>query len=204
MMDCQEKIKLPGLAILVDCWKHLDGPEYKQLWENILNSLLKYNIQTVVLATHEYNIKTHWNTDWFENTHHIFFNGNLNRNKWVESLPVAIGTAPSYIFETADTILNAKLPGKLKLMLHDSKQLEWYLLNIVPHIKNVWYFGVHWNICIKNRNIGTDKLINFFNQNNINCLTDINCTLTEMHQYPTNEELRSWQCIDQNVYQLVA
>jgi hypothetical protein len=75
-MDLDNNVP-PGIAILVDCWAHVQrDPIYETTWKNIEFALQEKNIQTVILATYAYDITTHWPTEWFTNTHHIFFNGN--------------------------------------------------------------------------------------------------------------------------------
>jgi hypothetical protein len=190
----------PGIAILVDCWSHLSDQIYNKTWANIENTIKEKNIQTVVLATHEYDITTHWPTEWFINTHDIFFNGNHNRDSWVKSLPYSIGSAADYCYQTAPDILNLKTHA-LKLMLHDSNQLKWYLKNITPHITNIWYFGCHWDICLKDRPIGYMHMKSFCIENNINILTDTQCVVTEDNLRPENVELSRWQHIVNGIYQ---
>jgi hypothetical protein len=193
----------PGIAILIDCWAHCAprSPIYENTWKNIEFALQEKNIKTVVLATHEYDITTHWTTQWFTNTHHIFFNGNKNKNSWVQSLPQGIGTAPGYIYQTADSILNIKTDA-LKLMIHDPDQLIWYLDEIVPHIKAVWYFGIHWDICLKVRNIGYMKLKFPLAQRGCEIFTDTKCVVTIEDQRPNVTGMVDWQHIVGTSYKL--
>jgi len=155
----------------------------------------------VILATYDYDVTTHWPTEWFTNTHHIFFNGNKNKNSWVQSLPHSIGTAPGYIYQTADSILNIKTDA-LKLMIHDPDQFIWYLDEIVPHIKSVWYFGIHWNICLKERNIGYDKLKFALALRDCEIFTDIQCVITTKDQRPNVTDMTDWQHVVDTTYKL--
>jgi hypothetical protein len=192
----------PGIAILVDCWGHLDQPIYQETWQNISKKINEYNIQTIVLSTHEYDIQTHWNTEWFINSHHIFFNGNPNYADWVRSLPNAIGSAPGFIYQTAPEIMNIKIPGKLKLLLHDPDQLIWYLNEVVPDYTNVWYFGCHWDICIADRDIGYKTLYPKLKKDNKRCFTDLTCVVTEDHQWPQINNSNHWHFVENNIYEL--
>lgn len=192
---------LPGIAILVDCWAHKHDPIYEKTWKNIEFALQKKNIKTVVLATYEYDITTHWPTQWFINTHHIFFNGNKNKNSWVQSLPQGIGTAPEYIYQTADTILNIKTSA-LKLMIHNPDQLIWYLDEIAPHLKAVWYFGIHWDRCLKSRDIGYNNLKLSLIQRGCEIFTDTECVVTIGDKRPDLTDMTDWQHIVDTTYKL--
>ena len=193
----------PGIAILIDCWEHCTqyDPIYEATWKNIEFSLQEKNIKAVVLATHSYDITTHWPTQWFTNTHQIFFNENKNKNSWVQSLPQDIGTAPGYIYQTADSILNIKTDA-LKLMIHDPDQLIWYLTEIVPHLKVVWYFGIHWNMCLKNRNIGYNNLKFALAQRGCEIFTDTNSVVTIENQRPDSTDMKGWQHVVDTIYKL--
>ena len=200
-MDLDNNVP-PGIAILVDCWAHVrHDPIYETTWKNIEFALQEKNIKTVILATHEYDITTHWPTEWFTNTHHIFFNGNKNKNSWVQSLPQSIGTAPGHIYQTADSILNIKTDA-LKLMIHDPDQFIWYLDEIVPHIKSVWYFVIHWNTCLKERNIGYRKLKFALAQRGCEIFTDTQCVVTTKDQRPNVTDMTDWQHVVDTTYKL--
>jgi hypothetical protein len=193
----------PGIAILIDCWEHYtqQDPIYEATWKNIELAPQEKNIRTVALATHEYDITTHWTTQWFTNTHRIFFIGNKNKNSWVQSLPQGIGTSPGYIYQTADTILNIKT-NALKIMMHDPDQLVWYLTELAPHIKAVWYFGIHWNICLKDRNIGYNNLKFALTQMGCEIFTDTNMVVTVDNQRPNSKDMIGWQHVVDTTYKL--
>jgi len=204
MSDYTNQVNEPGIAILIDCWEHLTDQHkiYPETWNNIITAIENKNIQTVVLSTYTYDIKTHWNSEWFTNAHHIFFNGNPRQEDWVRTLPESIGTAPGYIYQTAKTIFDYEFSNQLKFMLHDSDMLKWYIEEVVPHIKNLWFFGCHWDLCLKERPIGFENLQSWANKTERNCLTDINCVVTEFNERPSVDNFKDWSLINNGVYRL--
>lgn len=192
----------PGVALLIDCWAHYTDPLYVSTWNNIVNAIDQNNIETAVLSTYEYDIETHWPSSWFKNTHRIFFHGKANTDQWIRCLPVGIGTAPGYIFQTAPEILNMQTKAQ-QLMMHSQEILKYYLEHIVPHVKTVWYFGAAWNKCLAHRPIGHDNMATWFANKGIDVLTDANCVI-ETHNGNCKHPSRfdDWEQVIDNVYKL--
>ena len=161
----------PGLAIIIDPWESLeeiDGADvyYKSLWKNIVNSInADNNIQTVILASYGYDFCQLYSSEWMIDSYKLFYDGNNQVNTtWRDSI-----LKESSLFEwpTNNGILQPgiKVPetileqiNKKKLMCLDTESLVWYVTQIVPHIKNIWYFGCHWGHCIRERAVGYSKL----------------------------------------------
>ena len=196
----------PSLAILVDCWSDRKDQIFHQTWSNIQNKIERENIQTIILATYDYDITSHWPSRWFINTHDIFLNGHPNPEEWIKCLPEAIGTAPGYTRQTDPQIMNLKTDA-LQLMLHHPIQLIWYLENLAPHIESVWYFGFAWNVCLASRPIGYNKIKSYFANRNIDVLTDSQCVVAieskNVYRRPNSQNLIGWENIFDTTYKLI-
>ena len=151
-----------SIAILIDCWKDLplDMPAAStvakdQVYQNIINKVESLpNLTAVILATyqtHEYansnNLYYQKSTDLFHTSQPIPYVKEIFENLdygWSRT---------SGVMETDPGILNHTWPVPQIAMVH-TYQLEYYLNRVVPHVKNIFFFGMAWNICVQHRPVG--------------------------------------------------
>lgn len=193
----------PSIAILIDCWKSLTENSTKCFHE-IINFLdTNTAITTVILAT--YNCKTERFTPdsiWAQNN--ILMCSNPIRKK-IFCLNEAYNYYYNYdnnknypLEETDPIILNYINSNKHQISMNWWWELEYYLL-LHPEIKNIYFFGMAWEGCVRYRPLGYEAVIE--EAPHLNILTNSKCILSEIHSVPTYiENDPNWQCIDTDIY----
>ena len=77
-------------------------------------------------------------------------------------------------------------------------ELEYYLL-LHPEIKNIYFFGMAWEGCVRYRPLGYEAVIE--EAPHLNILTNSNCILSEIHSNLTNiENDLDWKSIGNDIY----
>ena len=170
------------IVIIIDCWAGFIGPTdlRTKMCQNIISSINNINPALTVLATYGSN-EIH---DNYLKTH----------NPWVRSFweyfPEFTDCRKNKNQETHNLILESNFDCK-QIALTRFWQLE-YLLNVIPNrIDRAWYFGLHWNRCIRDREIGWFNLKNHYNKNKnqkIEIIFKDNCTLKLLD----NENCEDW------------
>jgi hypothetical protein len=195
---------LPSIAILIDCWKSpVPGDALSKCFNNIINFLdATESITTVVLAT--YNCKTERytpNSIWADNNMSLF--SNPTRKKIID-LKLAFdllyaNSINNFKPEQTDPIIwNYLHPAKYQVAMYWWWELEYYLL-LHPEIKNIYFFGMAWEGCVRYRPLGYEAVIE--EAPHLNILTNDKCILSEVHSAPTYiENDLNWKSIDNDIY----
>ena len=207
-------LSAPGIAILIDNWEE-NIPSLDQTYKNIVEFIHNNNIQTVVLATYEYNIFTHFNTDWMNRSHQIFYDAvsDKNKNAWrtavIDHSSISLrspwATKNGNLLEdgrgrnTSDIILNMNYSG-VKLFCHRAQEIVWYLDNHQPDVKNIWYFGQAWEMCVRDRALGYINLSTSLPH--LSHLTKQDCVLKLNRTHPGHEHMEQWKQIHNDIYHL--
>jgi len=123
-------LKLPAVAVLVDCCRDADA---HGLYNNIINFLnTTQEITAIILATYDSNdLNTITNNIWYKNALNI-----------VESKE-----------RTSSKLLNYVNLNKLQVAMHSFDDFSNFLSRY-KGIKNIYFMGHSWNQCIHNRPIG--------------------------------------------------
>lgn len=195
---------LPSIAILIDCWKSIDEDTTK-----CFNQITKFldetdSINTVILAT--YNCKTERytpNSIWADNNMALF--KNPIRKKIIDTkLAFDLlythknNTYPFTAEKTDPMIWNYLNPTKYQIAMYWWWELEYYLL-LHPEIKNIYFFGMAWDGCVRYRPLGYEAVIE--EAPHLNILTNSKCILSEVHSAPTCiENDANWKSIYNDIY----
>lgn len=195
---------LPSIAILIDCWKSpVPDDALSKCFNNIINFLdATESITTVVLAT--YNCKSERytaNSIWDNNSNILLKNP-------IKKKIHCLNDAYDYYFkydnnknhkleQTDPTIWNYINPAKYQISMLWWWELEYYLL-LHPEIKNIYFFGMAWEGCVRYRPLGYDAILE--EVPHLNILTNKNCILSRMHHIPIIENDTNWKSIGNDIY----
>jgi hypothetical protein len=76
-------------------------------------------------------------------------------------------------------------------------ELEYYLL-LHPEIKNIYFFGMAWEQCVRNRPLGYESISE--KMPNLNILTNSKCVLsTNIHSFNMENE-PEWKSLGNDIY----
>ncbi len=194
---------LPSIAILIDCWETKWNEHANTCFENIINVLDNTeSITTVVLATYNCNTERHLSTSiWASNNKVLFLNPIRKKIHYFQD-------AYDYLYKHKDKkyqlektnsiIWNYKNPTKYQICMNWWWELEYYLL-LHPEIKNIYFFGIAWEQCLRTRPLGYESIIE--EAPHLNILTNSKCILSEVHSEPTNiENDVNWKSIGNDIY----
>jgi hypothetical protein len=156
------KIDLPGdsAAILIDCWE-ADRPENvtirEELMSNIESALRNIrDLKFVGLAsydTQEYSklaLPHVRNSQWYRNAKDLFCK--KHQVRWVQDLYLA-GT-PAADAKTHPKLIDLKLENVFQIAMFGDWQLEYLIRHRFPNIRNIFLFGLSWEICLQSRPLG--------------------------------------------------
>ena len=147
------------IVILIDCWVGSIGPTAlrDRLYNNILNAISNINPCLVVLASYntvEFGDRDLQNTNlYFRNFKEVFVDTGLT------TFPIK---DPEEV--TDSIILDAKFDCT-QIALEELWQLDHVVGNLKQDVSKIWIFGLHWNMCIKNRPVGWQSLYTHAKQN---------------------------------------
>jgi len=195
---------LPSIAILIDCWKSpsLDI-DAERCYHGITNFLDNTDsIKTIVLAS--YNCKTEHEKGesiWYQNNRLMC---KQSTRKKIPHLRYAHDYLNRYnnknlIEETNPIILNYINPNKHQISMLWWWELEYYLL-LHPEIKNIYFFGAAWEICVRTRSLGYEAV--FEERPDLNILTNEQFVMFEDHSLPQVDLSNDpdWVQIEGNTY----
>jgi len=191
-------INAPSIAILIDFWERSNRTKGQNLLD-FLNDSKSNSIETVVLAS--YNCYEEKNTIWHWNYNNTF-NSTNKRTRTLIDLHFMQkyfneNYHPHKVEHTDPAILNYVNPNKFQIAMLCGWELEYYL-SINPHIKNVYVFGQAWEMCVKNRPLGYDALLEI---PNINILTKLDCIRIESGTMPPDLDIDpNWYHITDDIF----
>lgn len=217
-----------SVAVIIDCWDYsqysVDSSNYRlcqQLSQNILKIVPTLpNLTAVILSTYD-SLESHDPTKrlqniYYQNTHDLFYQQQpipyikkLYQQDFVRDLSKA--TVSNNATRTDDLILNHVWPC-YQIAMNDIWQLEYYIRMVVPHVKNVFYFGRAWSNgyqmpgCVRGRPMGADRLKELKQWGHLPDVNVLLCQQGILENHPT-QELFSWPEFDQyqdlgnNIYQ---
>lgn len=167
----------PGgnIAVLLDCWDpqplSQDQPENfahcQELTENIFQRIGQMpDLAAVVLATYTsdsevQDARLRDTNLYYKNAWQMFYREQpieYIRRHFVDTLDYLSVSNTGLKHNTDPRLLNHVWPC-MQIAMHDSWQLEYYIRHVVPHVKNVFYFGRSWNYCLHERLIGINAML---------------------------------------------
>jgi hypothetical protein len=147
------------IVILIDCWSGSFDPITlrDKLYNNILNATSNIDPCLVVLASYNTAELTDQNLQnnnlYFKNFKEVFIDTRL------DTVPVRYSDRV-----TDNIILDAKFKC-MQIALEELWQLDHVVQNLKQDITKIWMFGLHWNMCIKDRPVGWKSLYTHAKQN---------------------------------------
>jgi hypothetical protein len=178
------------VVILIDCWAgHQGSLDLRTpMCRNIIESTKEIDPGLVVMATYDSN--------------EIFDSHLRHNNRWISTFwkyfgPHWRGNQNSRQ-KTHDLILNSDFSCEQVALTH-LWQLEHMINQIHIPIQRVWFFGLHWNACIRDSGVGWSNVKNHWGLNkgqNLDILFKDNCTLK--NAYETDSEPEIWPDIGED------
>jgi len=208
-----------SIAILIDCWDpSLKSAEFSidekntrlKAFYNILQTVPEIpNLSAVILSTYDSN-ELITDTPFFKNTEHLFLSQGVDyiRENYTRSVL-------NYKFNGTDTqtypnILNSAWPC-MTFSMHEAWQVEYLINRKMQNIKNIFFLGMHLNLCVSGRPIGYDAINNLIKHghlsSDVNLFTIKNCVLEWDHdhrksRFPTLANENKFTSIDNFYYQI--
>jgi len=164
------------VAILIDCWGDKDyetfAEEKKKPFKTIVNFLKKDIVDTVIIASYLTGEAIHPRlyNPWIQNTKEYFEENGLSWGKKVQrdsiSFAYELTNDPSVgVRQTNPGLIREyKTWNKPILFLHQPWEIP-----MLDKIKEVFFFGFAWDICVKIRPLGYDF---WFDKTNANLYFD--------------------------------
>ena len=191
-------INQPSMVILIDCWKNdsFIPSVYGRITQCIDNNT---NIKTVVLAS--YNCRKEReisNSLWYLNYNNFFIKSQQHSRK-IKDLEIVHQFYEKYNTahpneNTEPNILNYKNTEKFQIAMRWRWELDLYL-EAYQEIKNIYVFGMAWDMCVKDRPLGYDSLSEL---PNINILTNTTCVIDSDGNIPILDSY--WNIVSNNTY----
>jgi hypothetical protein len=164
------------VVIIIDCWAgHLGHTDLRtEMCKNILLSIDEIDPALTVLASYDTN---------------DIFNEDLKiNNSWISEYWKYFSDCadPSEYdnLYTHEILLNAKIKGK-QIAIQRIWQFEYLLQQLSLEVDRIWFFGIHWNQCVRDRELGWYNVKNYAKKvwkKDIEILFKDNCTLKIPHE----------------------
>ena len=211
-----------SIAVIVECrdYSHFEpsSDQYlkcQQLSQNI-NEIIPTlpNLTAVVLSTYDsyepYDPETRRNNLYYQNAYDLFYQAQpipyvkqFYKQDFIRDDPKVL--APGEHDVCTDPMVLNKIWPCYQLAMNNIWQLEYYIKTVVPHVKNIFYFGRSWSVCVQGRLIGTDRLRELKHWGH---LPDINVLLHSHGQLDRDDQdnftwanLDQYQLVEDNIYQ---
>jgi hypothetical protein len=206
-----------SIVVLIDCWNRPSKNSsanntnlLEQMIENILKEISNIpDLSAVILATYESveyknsNNRYYTQADELFNTHQPIayvrdIYQNLNYGNYSQKA-------------TNSKILEHDFPVN-QLAMVNPYQIEYYIQMVVPHVKNIFFFGQSWNLCVKHRPIGYESISKLIKWNHLsrdtklftlnNCILDFDTITNELF---IPELIRDPSCkyVTDNLFQII-
>jgi hypothetical protein len=146
------------IVILIDCWDNGPTELRGQMYHNICTAINQIKPRLAVLATYESNEIFKWS---------------LRDNPWISAFWNYFPDCTDSKHDGARVNDRVTDPVIMDLRL-DCEQVaatRWwqfqFLLNRMrgPIPERIWFFGLHWNICLQDRELGWHNVRSHFNYN---------------------------------------
>jgi hypothetical protein len=214
------ELELPGLAIIIDCWNHqrisdeinLRAPQYPLIsppdperYNSVMTSIKNFcerdhNIQAIALASYgnDNNHVSCVDPGW-DNAKQFF----VNETKLDFLRKMFNSVSASNQEFTHPTIRDIKLRSdQVIFTAFNELQILYYCNNINPSIKNIYFLGAQWEMCVKNRPVGWLQVAGLLYHNMFsstkNLLTRRDCVYVKKNEIDDNR----WQPLDMQTLQL--
>jgi hypothetical protein len=183
------------IVIIIDCWSGYHGPTdlRTEMCKNILSSIDEINPALTILASYD--------------TIDIFDKNLKINNPWVTEYWKYFFDCPDLSEHgkryTHEILLNATTSGK-QIAIQRIWQFEYVIQQLSLDVDRIWYFGIHWNACLRDRELGWYNIKNYARQvwkKDIDILFKDNCTLKiPFEKFELSEEwpLEEWPMIGED------
>lgn len=170
-----------SIVVLIDCWENsINVDVLDTLTKNILSTVPTIpNLGAVILSSYDTDDYLIDNL-YYKNSKDLFY---LEQpidsiKRWYMQTLI---DASSQLKSTTDAgILHRKWECPQYAMFNEL-QLEYYINHVVSDVRNIYFFGMSWSMCVRSRSIGWEsvsKLIKFNHlHENTKLYTIENCVL---------------------------
>jgi len=194
-------INQPSMAILIDCWKN------DSFIPSVYGRIIKFidnnkNIKTVVLASYNCSKEREISdSSWYLNYNNFFLKSQQNSRK-IKDLEIVHRFYEKYNTKhptenTEPNILNYKNTEKYQIAMRWRWELDLYL-EAHQEIKNIYVFGMAWDMCVKDRPLGYDSLSEL---PNVNIMTNTTCVIDSDGNSPILDSY--WELVSNNTYKYI-
>ena len=211
---------MKNIAIIIDCWKDKGGYwGSKRAWveqhdigvphgnfplhHNIINLIsANQSIDTVILASYqispdEFNTNTLWYINFKNFNYSKTFTNPIVKTEMCRALKYPGLNPPDDTSEgskqrTCNCILHKVWSDKFQIAAFHPHQLE------LDNIKNVYFFGEAWDICVRKRAMGYTWWIENTNTNLFVYRNGIKCYIHDINTEHWNLVLKTWKSKNAN------
>lgn len=147
-----DDLSASSMAIIIGCWEDHIQPVHKKLFQDILEFTNNCpQIEVVAVSTQHCGVQ---NPLWTQSAKTIFFDE--QPVDWVRRYYTNLSTKQ---FTNLNVYMdNHDWNNKVKISIVEQWQLEYLLNHVYAHIKNVYYFGVGWNVGVQRDYVGWGQL----------------------------------------------
>jgi hypothetical protein len=184
-----DDLSTPSMAIIIGCWQDHAQPIHKRLFQDILEFTNNCpQIEVVAVSTQHCSVQ---NSLWAQTADAIFFDE--QPVDWIRRCYTNLSTKR---FTNLNLFMdNNEWNNKVKISIVEQWQLEYLLNHVYTHVKNVYYFGVGWNVGVQRDYIGWGHLSQSIQHGHvrpINLLTHEKLSLVNTNT--SNDHLHYTQC----------
>jgi hypothetical protein len=195
-----------SLAIIIDQW-HLVGIN-NQPADNIIDFLNSGQVSTAVLSSYVCVMEEYTADNlWYNNEKNLFKKNPGNYGLLIEdyrnNAKTSIIYGGSYSNTTHPDILNYQNSGLFQLAMRQGWQIQHYVDQFNPQVKNIFVLGSSWEKCVRDRPLGYLNLARIFAGQDIKILTYTGCIsgqTAETFDVDLDQEA-NWKQIRSDIYQ---
>ena len=179
---------MKSAAVIIGCWAE-HQPRHQQLISNIIDFVSTDDFDTILVSAEHNKLdnNTQGPNNWIDTEKRIFYTE--QGVDWIrQQYHSAVEKRNRLAFSTASrSILDHDWQGKNCVAVSEQWQLEYMMNHNLAHVKQVWYFGIGWNLGVKQSGIGWGQLCDLISHDHIrpqiDILTNRTCILENLEPY---------------------
>jgi hypothetical protein len=181
---------MTAAAIIIGCWQEHQQSIHQEITNEIISFInTNHDINTILISA-EHNKITEENqghNNWYNTEKRIFYDE--QGVTWIRNhFLTATEKRNRLAFSTpCESILNYNWKNKNCISISEQWQLEYLLTRDFKNINQLWYFGIGWNLGVKQSGIGWGQLCDLVAYNHIvssiQILTNRKCVAENLEPY---------------------
>jgi len=180
---------MTSAAVIIGCWQEHQQPVHQEVISNIISFINNNKFSAILVsAAHNKLIKDNQGiNNWIDSEERIFHSE--QGVDWIrQQYQSAVKDRTHRAFATPNRlILDHNWQDKECISISEQWQLEYLLNHDLSYIDSVWYFGIGWNLGVKQDKIGWGQLCDLIRYKHvarpINVLTNKTCVVENLEPY---------------------